>query len=259
MNLGHINLFASYLNIISALVLAILFYLHRNQIALNTDLYSYEVTGVLNNGQDVTLTPKKNFSIDTQTIEILLVAMFCISGFFHLFYYTNGFYTKAYLGDVRRGYNRFRWLEFSFTSAIMIFILSLLSGNRDINSTILITVLAASTMGIGFFIEQSKKKEDKTIGLVIGFVMLATIFGILYNSLLETSDDYGDSYPDWGVGVLIGMGVWFLILAIISVVSVGASGNIDYDFLVYEKLYTFFSFFAKAYMGYYMTYGILAT
>jgi H+/Cl- antiporter ClcA len=262
MNLGKINLFFSYLHIISAFVLAILFYLHRNTIKLDTGLYNYQVTGVLNNGEDVTLSTKKEFSVSTQTIEILLVLMFCVSGFFHLFYYTNGFYTKSYLKDVRSGYNRFRWLEFSLTAAIIIFILSLLSGNRDLNSIISTTVLASLAMGIGFFVERSKRKEDKTIGIIIIFGVLATIFALLYSSLVKNSDEYTDNggdYPDWAIGVLVGMGVWIFGLVLITVISVGAYGQIDYDFTLYEKLYTLFSYITKAYMGYYMTYGILAS
>lgn len=263
MNLGKTNLFVSYLHIISALVIAILSYLHPDKnLKFNTKLYRYQVDGIVDGSdmQDVDLTVKEEFSVSTQTLQILVVMMFCVAGFFHLFYFTNGFYTRSYLSEIRAGYNRYRWLEFSISSAIMSFILCTLAGIKDLYAVILTCVLVASICMIGFFIERSKQKSDKTVGLVAGAGIMATVLAIFYvsyfNLRAEVTDEGGEN-EDWVMGVLIGSGVLLVAIGILTVLYVGGYGVNDFDYVLYEKLYTYASFLAKAYLGYYTTYGIL--
>jgi hypothetical protein len=212
--------------------------------------------------QDIDLRVKEEFNVSTQTLQILVVLMFCIAGFFHLFYFTNGFYTRSYLADVRGGYNRYRWLEFSITSAIMAFILSVLAGFKDLYATILVCVLIASICIIGFFIERSKRKSDKTVGLMAGAGIMATILALFYTSYFtirdETKNEGGEN-EDWVMGVLIGSGILLVAIGLLTVLYVGGYGVNDFDYILYEKLYTYMSFLAKAYLGYYTTYGILTS
>jgi len=259
MNLGKTNLFFGYLHIISAVIIAIISYLHQNELNFNTGLYRYQVTGITE--QETSFGVKEEFNVSTQTLQILITLMFCVAGFFHLFYYTNGFYTRSYLGDIRAGYNRYRWLEYSITSAIMVFILSILAGFKDLYTVILSCVLIASLSMIGFFIERSKKKSDKTIGLVAGAGIMGTILGLFYVSYFNLRDEVkgeGGDPEDWIMGVLIGSGVILMIIGIITVLYVGGYGANDFDYISYEKAYTYASFLAKAYLGYYTTYGIIS-
>lgn len=264
MNLGKTNLFFAYLHILSAFIISILSYLHTNELKLDTKLYRYEVTGVTRESdgvQNFEVGSKQEFDIDTQTIQILIVTMFCIAGFFHLFYFSNGFYTKSYLSDIRSGYNRYRWLEYSITSSIMTFILCLLSGFKDLYTVILACVMVSSLSLIGFFIERDSIKSDRTIGLISGGGIIATILALFYVSYFNSKDeiqDQGGNVEDWVIGVLIGSGIILVAIGIITVLYVGGDGFVDFDYIMYEKFYTCLSYFAKAYLGYYTTYGILS-
>ena len=262
MNLTKTNLFFGYLHIISALVLSILFYLHRDTTGLKTDIYRYQITGVLPDGSDVVMTPKQEYDVTTQTIEILLVLMFCVAGLFHLIC----FYSKTYLNDVKKGCNRLRWLEYSVTAAIIYFVLALFAGLRDINAIIFGTFLSSLLMGVGFFIERNKTKSDKITGLIIGFAIVAIMFGLIYNNLIDGDEDCSKvreviptlpEFPDWAKGVLIGSGILFLCLMMLITLYVGGYGKNGFDYLTYEKLFIYLSFLTKAYVGYYTTYGIL--
>ena len=262
MNLGKTNLFFGYLHIISAFVLAILSYLNRKEIKFNTKLYTYGVDGIVEDSELLDTNPKidQRFNISTQTIQILIVVMFCVAGLFHLFYYTNGFYTRLYLADIRSGYNRYRWLEFSITSSIMVFILSVLAGIKDLYTIILTCVMIASACGFGFFIERSKLKSDKTIGLFSGGGVIATILAILYSSYFSLRDetkDKGGKNEDWVMGVLIGSGIIFVISGLLTILYVGGYQVEGFNYVFYEKLYTYISFLSKAYLGYYTFFGIL--
>lgn len=265
MNLGKTNLFFGYLHIISALIISILSYLNSERsLKFNTKLYRYQVDGIVENTdmQDIDLNVKEEFNVSTQTLQILVVLMFCVAGFFHLFYFTNGFYTRAYLAEIRAGNNRFRWLEFSITSAIMAFILSILAGFKDLYTVILTCVLVASMCMMGFFIERSKKKSDKTVGLVAGAGIMATVLALFYVSYFNIRDEIkneGGKNEDWVMGVLIGSGVLLVAIGVLTILYVGGYGVNDFDYVLYEKLYTYGSFLAKAYLGYYTTYGILSS
>ena len=263
MNLGKTNLFFGYLHIISALVLAILFYLHRNQISIKTDIYRYKITGITADMSDLQLEAEKEVDIPTQTIQILLVVMFCVAGFFHLFYYTNGLYSKAYMTEIKKGSNRYRWLEYAITYGIIYFILLLFASVHDLNAIILGVTLSVVMMGMGLLIERSRSLTDKTIGLVFMYAMIAVLFAVLYNTLIVGDEDTQDikhltgEYPEWAKNTLIGMGIFSLFLAMLMSLYVGGVGKQGFDYVSYEKFYTYLSFITKAYIGYYTTYGIL--
>jgi hypothetical protein len=144
----------------------------------------------------------------------------------------------------------------------MAFILSVLAGFKDLYATILVCVLIASICIIGFFIERSKRKSDKTVGLMAGAGIMATILALFYTSYFtirdETKNEGGEN-EDWVMGVLIGSGILLVAIGLLTVLYVGGYGVNDFDYILYEKLYTYMSFLAKAYLGYYTTYGILTS
>lgn len=263
MNLGKTNLFFGYLHIISALVLAILFYLHRNQISIKTDIYRYKITGITSDMTDLQLEAEKEVDVPTQTIQILLVIMFCVAGFFHLFYYTNGLYSHVYMKELKKGSNRYRWLEYAITYGLIYFILLLFASVHDLNAIILGVTLSVMMSCMGFFIERSRSRTDKTIGLLFFYITVAVLFTVIYNTLIIGDEDTKDikhltgEYPDWAQNILIGMGVFFLFLAVLLSLYTGGVGKQGFDYINYEKFYTYLSFLTKAYIGYYTTYGIL--
>lgn len=257
MNLSKTNLLFAYLYIIIALAFSIVYYLHPKRLDLDMDLYRYQVTGVLDDGT-VEVDGKKEFDIETKTIQILIVSMLCVAGFFHLFYFSDGFHTKVYTEDIKRGLNRYRWFELSVTSAIIIFIVSIVSGLRDYNTVILACILIAAMMCFGFYIEKSKRIEDKTIGLVAFCGILASVFSLIYNSLILSRDE-NTEYPDWAIGTLVGVGVGFILLCFLTIICAGGFGNRGFDYPTYDKYYIYLAFILKIYLGGYVTYGILSS
>jgi len=257
MNLYKTNLLFAYLYILIAFGVSIVYYLHPKHLNLDMDLYRYQITSVLSDGT-VNVDGKKEFDIDTKVVEILIVSMLCITGFFHLFYFTNGFRTGAYTNDIKQGLNRYRWFELSITSAIIIFIISIISGLRDYNTVILGCILIAVMMCFGFYIEKSKKIEDKTVGLVAFCGILASIFALVYNSLILSRNE-NDEYPNWATGTLIGVGAGFILLCFLTIMCAGGFGKRGFDYPTYDKYYTYLAFILKIYLSSYVTYGILSS
>ena len=68
----------------------------------------------------------------TANLKYLIVAFFAITSLSHLAYATDfggrGYYSKAILG---RGWNPYRWFEYSISASIMIYIISRVSGTKE--------------------------------------------------------------------------------------------------------------------------------
>ena len=62
-------------------------------------------------------------------------------------------FSKYYIPDLRKGINRFRWIEYAFSSSLMIGLIAMLFGMYDIISLILIMSVNACMNLFGFLME----------------------------------------------------------------------------------------------------------
>lgn len=65
------------------------------------------------------------------------------------------FFSTYYIPDLRRGINRFRWIEYAFSSSLMIGLIAMLFGMYDIISLVLIMSVNATMNLFGFLMETS--------------------------------------------------------------------------------------------------------
>jgi Heliorhodopsin len=75
------------------------------------------------------------------------------------------FFSTYYIPDLRRGINRFRWIEYAFSSSLMIGLIAMLFGMYDVISLVLIMSVNATMNLFGFLMETSnvgKKTYDWT-------------------------------------------------------------------------------------------------
>ena len=169
--------------------------------------------------------PIKLQGIGSINVPALLYSFFGVTFFFHLLYATDffgaGYYSKAIL----QGWNPFRWLEYGISATIMILILALLSGCRDINSFLPIMVACAVTQGFGFLIEKNiiqygyAKSVFETMSIQKGTEALETFVGSTLKSARTTVlAATGIAWP------LLLIGVWVPILYTISMVIQDANG-----------------------------------
>lgn len=108
-----------------------------------------------------------------------------LSALFHLLVLI--FY-KKYIEDLRKGINKFRWIEYAFSSSLMIGLIAMLFGMYDIISLVLIMSINACMNLFGYMMElhnQTTVKKDWTafwFGCFAGAVPWACIFSYLGNS-----------------------------------------------------------------------------
>ena len=63
------------------------------------------------------------------------------------------FFSKYYIPDLRKGINRFRWIEYAFSSSLMIGLIAMLFGMYDIISLVLLMSVNATMNLFGFLME----------------------------------------------------------------------------------------------------------
>lgn len=254
MQLKTLNYYAAMLHAFSAVGVGAVFYFLEPSLKFNTNLYGYKVTGDTNN---INIEYYEVAEITIQLLEGLIAGIFLITGIFHTFYATDGFDSGLYSRELKKGYNRFRWLEYSITSTMMIFVLSLMSGIKDYQIIYELCVLNIMLMSLGYFLERGVNKEVKYIALALGFGLLITIFTTLLINFYSIIEE--NNLPNWLNYVLIPMLIWWLSFGIVAFANVMNQDKQNYDFVYYEKCYIFLSYFSKANMGYYITYGLVTS
>lgn len=259
MQLTQLNYYAALLHALSGLGVSIVFLSENEDANFNTDLYSYRIKGLSSDDRQVELEYYRAVKVSTKALEAIITLIFLITAFFHTFYSTDGFGTGAYLNEIKKGYNRYRWLEYGITSTMMIFVLAIISGVKDLDTVYELCVMNAILMSLGFFLELGVNKQVKTVALTLGFLLVAAIFVTLLRNFYSRMDEVkklGRKLPDWLNFVLFPMFFWWLSFGIVAALNVAAQDKPNYDFARYERFYIYLSFLSKASMGYYLTFGL---
>ena len=251
--LQKLNYGAFGLHLASAIGLIVTFSIIVKKVSFDSNLWSYKITTISDDNRDVGLEMYKYVDVDTIALETLLVLMFLITAFFHLFYAMSKNYTK----EIKKGYNRYRWVEYCITATIMIFILSIISGVKDFDTVLSLCALNAVLMSFGYFFEISTDNQAKYTALIVGFLILVFIWFIIFRNfayrISEVNNNTQEKVPDWVYGVLIPMFFWWTSFGFVAIMNYYKGGK----FIKYETYYIILSYLSKAFMGYYLAYALL--
>ena len=251
--LQKLNYGAFGIHLASAIGLIITFSIIRKKVNFDSNLWSYKVVSMSDDNRDVDLEAYTYLEVDTIALETILTLIFLITAGFHLYYATD----KNYVSEIKKGYNRYRWVEYSITSTLMIFILSIISGVKDFDAVLSLCALNATLMAFGYYYEISKENQAKYTALIIGFLMLIFIWYIIFRNFAyrvdEVNNNTQETVPDWVYGVLIPMFFWWISFGVVAAMNYYKGGK----FIKYETYYIILSYLSKAFMGYYLAYAIL--
>jgi len=104
--------------------------------------------------------PAKLEKSSKQNLKIVIVLFFAITCIFHIIYATDffgrGYYTQALMGT---GWNPFRWVEYSLSASLMIYLISAISGTKDSVSAIAAALITPSLMINGFTTEKELQQN----------------------------------------------------------------------------------------------------
>jgi len=250
--LKKLNYGAFSLHLASALALILTFSIVRKKVNFDTGLWTTKITTISEDDRNITLEPYTYIDVDTIALETILVLIFLITAIFHIYYAKSDFYKR----EISKGYNRLRWLEYSITSTLMIFLLSILSGVKDFDAVLSLCAINATLMSFGYYYELSKDKISKVLALSIGFLLLIFIWYVIFRNFfyrVDEVDKAGREVPFWVYSVLLPMFFWWTSFGIVATYQYFKGG----DFKNYEFYYIILSYLSKAFMGYWLAYGML--
>lgn len=267
LSLTSLNFYAFLLHLFSGIIIAIVLFAMSGDINFNTNLYAYKINTISSDGKTVTFDYGDNGAPELENsavaLKLVLVFIFLITAFFHFFYCSRLFgfndLNKIYIDQVKSGKNSIRWIEYGITASMMIYIYCVISGVKDIFTVLLIVLFNIVLMSFGYFLEITDNRKGKLAAIIMGFFILLIIFSVSYYQFvgnLEAAKNDGFDIPEFVYAVVLAMVFWWISFGVVGVLYYKASLKGEVDFQRYEKYYIFLSFVSKAFMGYYIAFGL---
>lgn len=166
---------------------------------------------------------------------------------------------KQYEGWLARGQNPFRWVEYSFSSSVMIVVIAALSGVQEIGTLIAIFGANAAMIMFGWSMEVANEGRDRPqwihyiFGCIVGAVPWLVIFVTL---LVSATEPNAAAIPGFVIAIFVTLFVFFNVFAINMVLQYRKIGRWR-DYLYGERAYMLFSLFAKSLLAWQVFFGTL--
>ncbi len=241
--LRTLNIAAGTLHLISAVVMVIIaadFTLPITTFNLNGPPGTPVEEGVFSTLVDVQLAP-------------LTAAFLFLSAFFHFLISTVGF--KGYGSELRHGRNRFRWVEYSLSSTLMIVTISLITTITDLGAIISIAFVNVSMILFGWLMEMTNQRGQKTWWTPFWFGCIAGIGPwIAIGGYILTGD--GEGPPGFVYGIIFSIFFFFNTFAINQYLQYAEVGKWA-DYLFGERIYIVLSFVAKSVLAWQLYANVL--
>lgn len=198
-------------------------------------------------------------------LPYLIVAFFAITSIAHFFYASDidGFYSCSIASESSNG---FRWIEYAITSTLMILVVAILSGIRDVATLAIMATANIVIMLCGRQIELALKQNLRSQGYhpsankwLFSFVSAWLLFSVIWFLILfsfgksiSTATNAGASIPYWIWLVQIPTFLFFASFGIINLVQICSKKKYE----SFELTYIIFSLISKLFLGIWVAVGI---
>jgi hypothetical protein len=191
-------------------------------------------------------------SIFTDPITLLnirigyAVALFLgLSALFHFIVASKQFFAR-YVAGLKKSINIFRWVEYSFSSSLMIFLIAQITGISNYGALIGIIGVNASMILFGWLQERYVKPgSGDWLPFIFGCIAGIVPWLIILISVLAPNSPSSATPPAFVYGIIISIFVLFNTFAYVQFKQYQAKGKWK-DYLRGERAYIVLSFVAKA-------------
>ncbi len=179
-------------------------------------------------------------------LAITVAAFSLLSAFFHFVVAVPAF--GGYKSELRRGRNRFRWVEYSVSSTLMIVLIGATTGITDLAALIAIAFANASMILFGWIMEMVNAPDDEPwftpfwMGCIAGLGPWVAILLPLWFNLRQ---DGAEGPPGFVYGIIVSIFFFFNTFAINQWLQYRKVGRWA-DYLWGERIYIVLSFVAKS-------------
>ena len=174
------------------------------------------------------------------------IALFLgLSAFFHFLVSSKKFYSK-YADGLKHSRNIFRWVEYSLSSSIMIFLIAQLNGISDYAALLAIFGVNLSMILFGWLQEKYAQPGDgQWLPFMFGCIAGIIPWLIIVIQLISPHGPTGTSAPGFVYGIVISLFVFFNCFALVQYKQYRAKGKWA-NYLRGERTYIILSFVAKS-------------
>ncbi|MBB0243055.1 hypothetical protein FNQ90_02750 [Streptomyces alkaliphilus] len=161
----------------------------------------------------------------------------------------------TYERDLRRGINRFRWLEYSVSATLMIILISLYSGITGINALIVIAAANAAMIFFGW-LQELMNPPGRTATTMLPF-WFGTIVGLGPWVSIAFNIAASETVPGFVYGIVLAQAVFFFSFGVnqwLQYREIGPWATYAYG----EKVYLVLSLVAKSVLAWQIFGGSLA-
>jgi len=142
-------------------------------------------------------------SVSIETIVSLLAIFTLITGLVHIFAYARS--SKSYQRGVEQGTNWVRWVEYSITATIMLFVIAVTCGTNSTDGLVLMSVATLCCMLCGY-ISEATATTNKRVSMLatgVGWLLLLAVFTVLLRrfwSIYTQTQGTDSGPPPWVMG-----------------------------------------------------------
>lgn len=164
-----------------------------------------------------------------------------------------------YEARLARGQNPARWIEYAFSSSVMIVVIATLSGVREAGTLIAIFGANAGMILFGWSMEAANegRLRPQWLHYVFGCIVGAVPWLVIGLALLTAATEPGATpIPGFVIAIFVSLFISFNVFATNMVLQYARVGRWR-DYLYGERAYMFFSLFAKTLLAWQVFFGTL--
>jgi Heliorhodopsin len=253
--LKRFNLFAGVLHAVQGAAMLLL----GVSLAWSRDVYTFylKITPNPSPLPGFTVAPDPRVLFHATNLGAFLASFLLVSAIAHfaIVFWKN----RQYNQNLSRGWNPYRWYEYSVSSSIMIVLIALFLGVWDFWSLAMIFTLNAMMIWFGYLMEKLNQNSERTdwSPFVLGSVSGAVPWVVLFANFtaLATSSSLR---PPTFVYVIVGLYfVLFNVFAVNMVLQYRGVGRWK-DYLYGERVYILLSLVAKSLLAWIVFAGVFA-
>jgi len=166
---------------------------------------------------------------------------------------------RWYEAHLARGQNPIRWIEYAFSSSVMIVVIAALAGVQEVGTMIAIFGVNAAMIMFGWSMEIANEGRDRPQWLhyIFGCIAGAVPWVVIFVTILVSATEPGSApIPGFVIAIFVTLFVAFNIFAINMILQYGKIGRWR-DYLYGERAYMLFSLIAKSLLAWQVFFGTL--
>jgi hypothetical protein len=187
------------------------------------------------------------------------IALFLgLSAFFHFFVASKSYFSK-YSAGLKQNINVLRWVEYSLSSSVMIFVIAQLNGISDYAALLAIFGVNVSMILFGWLQEKYTTPGDgQWLPFIFGCIAGIVPWLIVVMQLISPKGPVGANAPGFVYGIVLSLFVFFNCFALVQYKQYQGKGKWA-NYLRGEKAYIVLSLVAKSLLAWQIFAGTLAS